>query len=154
MDQTPATSAAENATAPAPAVEASTESNRKPGFLARLLGTESRLSEVENILATEQAAHAATRTERDALQARVSEFEALEAQLEAEAAAATAAAAQLPLQVAAGVADAVASLGIPEATLPAQAASNTAGPISLAEFHAMSPAARMEFIRNGGKLTD
>jgi hypothetical protein len=154
MDQTPATSAAENATAPAPAVEASTESTRKPGFLARLLGNESRLSEVESTLATEQAAHAATRTERDALQARVAEFEALEAQLEAEANAAAAAAAQVPQQVAAGVADVVAALGIPEATLPAQAASNTAGPVSLAEFHAMSPAARMEFIRNGGKLTD
>lgn len=129
MDQIPATSAAETATAPAAAVEASTESNRKPGFLARLLGNENRLAEVEQTLAAEQAAHAETRTALESAQARVAEFEALEARLEAmetEAAAARTAAetaaATVPQQVASQVAAVVESLGVPETALPAQQA--------------------------------
>ena len=126
-----ATATEPTATAPAPAVEASHEAPRKVGFFAKILGLESRIGEIQGHLATEQAAHAATRGELVTAQARIAEFEALEASLDAdlasaraEATAATAAAqiattaaATVPQQVAAGVADAVASLGVPEATL-------------------------------------
>jgi hypothetical protein len=112
-------------------VAASAPAERKTGFLARILGSESRIADLESAVAAEQAAHAQTREALATATARLAEFEALEAQLEAqataareqaaasEAAAATAAATAqaVPLQVAAAVRDVVASLGVQEDTL-------------------------------------
>ena len=129
MEQPNDAPTASQATAPAPAVEASQENPRKTGFLASLLGNGARIAELENELNAERAAHATTRTELATAQGRIAEFEALEAQLEQEAAAAQAAAtqaqaaaAEVPHRVAAQVAAVVETLGVPESALPAQQA--------------------------------
>lgn len=115
----------DGATAPAAAVEASPAAETpRVGFLARLVGAESTIMDLQSRLETQSAAHAATSAALATAQARIAEFEALEAQLEAQAATATAAAAaatavaaSVPAQVAAAVADVVATLGVDESTL-------------------------------------
>lgn len=128
------------ATAPAPAVAASGEQpapQKKPGFLASLLGDAREVERLSAALATEEAAHADTRAQLATALDRVAAFEEMEARLEAqatareqaaatataEAAAATAAAATareaIPAAVAAGVRDTVAALGVAEESLPA-----------------------------------
>lgn len=129
-DTTPAPAIVETATAPASVVEASPASDAAPvarvGFLARLVGAESTITDLQSRLASESAAHAATSAALVSAQARIAEFEALEAQLEAQATAATAeataaqaAAASVPQQVAAQVLSVVESLGVQESTLVA-----------------------------------
>ena len=160
MADTPAeiTPSALETPAPAPAVAASSEATRKLGLFSRLMGNESRITELDGRLNSELAAHAATREELAIAHRRIAEFDALEAQLEAQAAAAEAAAhqaqADAAVQVSAQVAAVVESLGVPEAALPALADATEEGPISLAEFNARTPAERMNYIRNGGKLSD
>jgi hypothetical protein len=142
MDSDPATASTvidPAATAPAPAVAASGDPapQKKPGFLASLLGDAREVERLNAALATSEAAHAATRAQLATALDRVAAFEEMEARLEAqatareqaaatataEAAAATAAAAAareaIPVAVAAGVRDTVAALGVAEESLPA-----------------------------------
>lgn len=129
MSDTAAPAAETIATAPAPAVVASPAAPQKVGFLARMVGAEDTIRDLESRLSAEQATTSTLRTELAQAKSRVAEFEALESRLEvdlaaAQAAAATAqaAAASVPQQVAAGVADVVATLGVPEDTLAAVSA--------------------------------
>lgn len=137
MDSDPATAPAAAATAPAPAVDASAAPaatpQKKPGFLASLLGDAKEVERLSAELAAEQTAHATTRAELAQALDRIAGYEEMEARLEQqvkarEAAAAEAkakadeAAAAIPAQVASGVRDTVAALGVEEEALPAAAA--------------------------------
>ena len=118
----------------APAPEAAA---RKVGFLARIMGAQDSMQDLENRLQAESAAHAATQQQLATAHARIAEFEALEARLEqeataarAEAATAQAAVASVPQQVAAQVAAVVETLGVTEAALPAVQADPPKGDFS------------------------
>lgn len=138
--------------ATAPAAESAAPAP-KTGFLARLVGADGVIQDLQSKLTAETAAHTATKADLATAHSRIAEYEKLENQLEEQV---NAAKKNNEAVVNQKVAGHLQALGIPEEKAPSQTAADQGGAQvkTRKEWEALNTSQRAEFFKNGGKLID